>query len=153
MPTRPMTIGRVRRCPSRRCATSSAVRVGISNHWSPPRGAVKSTATKSRWRSGTCARSAPDSVWLGGRIAGVLQEQKKSGVTADFILERTQYLDPVFICATYKIQRCADQSASEGNLGEKKRACPIEVRKRFVVFDGFHQAIDKADPFFFVGLA
>src|SRR5271169_3265 len=68
MPTRPMTTGRVRRCPSRRCATSSAARVGISNHWSPPRGAVKSTATKSRWRSGTCARSAPDSVWLGGRI-------------------------------------------------------------------------------------
>ncbi len=58
-PTLPTRSGRGRRCPRKRCATSSAARAGTSLAGAP-QCAAKWTARKSRWRSGTSARSGAD---------------------------------------------------------------------------------------------
>ena len=49
--------GRDRRCPKRRCATSSAAPAGTSRRCSLPPCAANWTARKSKWRSGTSARN------------------------------------------------------------------------------------------------
>src|ERR1700722_955094 len=55
-PTRWARIGD-RRCPKRRCATSSAAPAGTSRRWSLPPCPANWTARKSKWRSGICARN------------------------------------------------------------------------------------------------
>ena len=49
-----------RRCPKRRCATSSAAPAGTSRRFSPPRSAANWTARKSKWRSGTSVRNGAE---------------------------------------------------------------------------------------------
>ena len=46
-----------RRCPKRRCATSSAMPAGTSRRWCLPRCPANWTARQSKWRSGTSARN------------------------------------------------------------------------------------------------
>ena len=48
---------RDRRCPKRRCATSSAAPAGTSPRWRLPRCAANWTARQSTWRSGISART------------------------------------------------------------------------------------------------
>ena len=57
-----------RRCPKRRCATSSAGAAGTSWRWSPPRCAANWTVHQSKWRSGTCVPNGADETLIADTV-------------------------------------------------------------------------------------
>ncbi|GFG51057.1 hypothetical protein CQY20_33350 [Mycolicibacterium agri] len=77
---------------------------------------------------------------------GVVDEQLRAFVGAEFVLQATQDGHPTFFAAEGEASGVGDHVAAEGELGEEEYASPVEIGQGLVFFDRLHQRLGVVPP-------